>query len=66
MDVDSGLLGLNEVCAVPRGQAFSGGPDFCFRDDRTDFVEPSFCCIAVHLSLKRLSCESNTFGVVSG
>ena len=66
MDVESGLLGLNEVSAIPERQTFSSSPGFSFRDDRTDFVEPSFCCIAVHLSLKRLSCESNTFGVVSG
>ena len=66
MDVESGLLGLNEVSAIPKRQTFSGSPDFGFRDDRTDFVEPSSCSIAMRRSLLRLSREINTLGVVSG
>ena len=30
MVVESGLLGLNEVFAIPKWQAFTNGPDFCF------------------------------------
>ena len=48
MDVESGLLGLNEVSAIPKRQTFSGSPDFGFRDDRTDFVESSDISIARH------------------
>ena len=66
MDVESGLLGLNEVSAIPERQTFSSSPGFSFRDDRTDFVEPSCCSIAMRRSLLRLSREINTLGVVSG
>ena len=66
MDVESGLLGLNEVSAIPKRQTFSGSPDFGFRDDRTDFVEPSRFSIVTRRLLRWLSRESNTLAVVSG
>ena len=30
MDVESGLLGLNGIFALPKGQAFKGDPYFVF------------------------------------
>ena len=66
MVVEPELLGLNELFAVPKGKRLVVVPIFAFRDDRTDFVEPSCCSIAMRRSLLRLSCESKRLGVVSG